>query len=115
MSQSNDAMLDLHLNYKDMVSTVTGFRYIGDVADLSKVTGSEGDVCVCIHTMHTYVWVDNYGWEDIDSPSNNDQTAEVHDIKVSTCPHCAAALPLTRLDDNGICTCEYCGSPVYVW
>lgn len=37
------------------------------------------------------------------------------DIKISTCPCCAATLPLTRIDNAGLCTCEYCGSPVYVY
>lgn len=37
------------------------------------------------------------------------------DIKHSICPHCSANLPLAKVDDNGICTCEYCGSSVYVY
>lgn len=38
-----------------------------------------------------------------------------HRIIVSDCPKCASNLPLKEIDENGICTCKFCGKDVYVW
>lgn len=38
-----------------------------------------------------------------------------HRIIVSDCPKCSSNLPLKEIDENGICTCKFCGKDVYVW
>ena len=46
---------------------------------------------------------------------NPDLFKSYHKIVVSDCPKCGSNLPLKEIDDNGICTCKFCGKDVYVW
>lgn len=41
-------------------------------------------------------------------------TSETHEIKQEKCPYCSGTLDLVHNKD-GICTCEYCGSQIYIW
>lgn len=96
-------------------SIESSFYYVGMKDNVSNLEGKNGDVCTTSDgTMYCYL--DEIGWQVLgDSSDSSCDKPLDRRISVTTCPHCAAALPLTRIDSNGICVCEYCGSPIYVW
>lgn len=118
----------------DNIPFVSHFKFIGSfdtLDELENIKAEYGDIAIVRNDDMTYLYHDE--WVELGSNSiitatvdtqsdylvadsySHDYSYSFRDIKVSTCPHCAATLPLTRIDEAGICTCEYCGSPVYVY
>ena len=123
----NHQVLDSYLHPKPDL-TISTCRYRGSFDKTDDVSNpTPGDV-IKINGSTAQLLYSGNSWNDLTVPSSLVSSSSVdasvwdtsythphRDIKLSTCPHCAATLPLTRIDNAGICTCEYCGSPIYVY
>ena len=99
------------------------FSNILSTASISQFVGCQqpedpklGDVYFDQENGCSFIYCDEVGWECISQvPKLDYNTEREHVVKKTRCSTCGAILPVRRVDDNGLCECQYCKNIEYVW